>query len=140
MNKCEHKNVTEIKSSKPDNGTSPVLAAGLEELLNFLNNHGVKAELVDLDKYGFSRTIAFNVYSIDYRIEWYVNHSTLEVGAHRRSAKLPFKYIYFDDTYPLVGGNKSIGFAYEKFERKSIFDRLYPFEVFRIPIEIGESK
>jgi hypothetical protein len=129
---------TETLKTETANGTKPVLAAGLEELLNFLNTHGVKAELVDFDKYGFSRTIAFNVYGIDYRIEWYVNQSTLEVGTHRRSAKLPFKYVYFDNTYPLVGGNKSIGFAYEKFERKSMFDRLYPFEVFRIPIEIAE--
>lgn len=115
-----------------------VLADGLETFLNFLNNHGVKAELVDFDKYDFSRTIGFTVYGIEYRIVWFVNESTLQIGTHKRAARIPFKYMYFDRSFPLIGDNKSIGFSYVKFEKKSMFDREYPYEVFRLPIELPE--
>lgn len=110
----------------------------IENFLSFLNRNGVNvnAELVDLDNYGFSRTIAFTVYGIEYRIVWFQNESTLQIGAHKRAARIPFKYMYLDECFPLVGGNKSIGFAYTKLEKTSVFDREYPYEVFRIPIEI----
>lgn len=109
---------------------------GLETFLNFLNSHGIKAELIDFDDYGFSRTIGFAVYGIEYRIIWFKNQSTLQIGTHRRAGQIPFKYMYFDNCFPLVGGNKSIGFSYVKLERKSVFDRQYPYEVFRLPLEI----
>lgn len=115
---------------------NPVVSDGLETILNFLNNHGVKAELVDFDDYGFSRTIGFTVYGIEYRIIWFKNQSTLQIGTHRRAAQIAFKYVYFDNCFPLVGGNKSIGFSYVKLERKSVFDRQYPYEVFRLPLEL----
>lgn len=106
-----------------------------DEIIKFLNDLGIETQLLGNDD-SYKRTIAFKVYGIDYRIVWFVNQCTLEVGAHDRSAKLPFNYMYLDTTYPLVGGNKSIGFSYHKLERESIWDREYPFEVFRIPIEI----
>ena len=124
-------------TSSPAIGNT-MLAEGLQELLNFLNNHGVEAELIDFDEHGFSRTIAFTVYNVDYRIIWFKNESTLHIGANKRSACIPFKYLFYDTTYPLIGGNKSIGFSYVKFEKKSIFDREYPYEVFRLPVEMPE--
>lgn len=127
----------ETTTSSP-NSTNAVLADGPETFLNFLNNNGVKAELVDFDKYGFSRTIGFNVYGIEYRIVWFVNESTLQVGTHKRAARISFKYMYFDRCFPLIGGNKSIGFSYVKLEKKSMFDREYPYEVFRLPVELPE--
>ena len=110
---------------------------GLEEMLNFLNANGIKAELVDFDKWDFSRTIGFTVYGIEYRIVWFTNESTLRIGTHERAARIPFKFMYLDTCYPLIDGNKSIGFSYIKNEvRNSFFDRKYPYEVFRIPIEL----
>jgi len=111
---------------------------GLKNFLDFLNNHGINAQLVDFDKNGFSRTIAFNVYGIDYIIIWFINESTLKIGTSKRASCIPFKYMYYDTLYPLIGANKSIGFAYEKFEKKSPFDREYKYEIFRIPIELPE--
>jgi len=120
-----------------ENGFDPI---GREELLEFLNNHGVNAQFINIDNVGFSRTIAFTVYGINYEIEWYCNESTLKIGNHPRSARIPFRYVYYDTTYPLVIDNKSIGFAYEKFKRESIFDREFRYEVFRIPIEIKQEQ
>jgi hypothetical protein len=109
-----------------------------EEIIDFLRLNGINAELSNLDDCGFSRTIDFKVYDIDYRIIWYHNESNLCVGHHNRAAKIPFKYIYFDVCFPLVGGNRSIGFSYTKQDKKSMFDREFPYEVFRIPLELKE--
>jgi len=46
--------------------------------------------------------------------------------------------MYYDTTYPFKNGNKSIGFSYIKKDKKNIFDRVYPFEVFRIPLELKD--
>lgn len=108
----------------------------LEEIKELLNRHGVETEYTDIDNHGFSRRIAFKVYDIDYKIVWFCNQSTLEIGHGKRPACIPFKYVYFDNTYPLINGNKSIGFSYSKKEKTSRFDRVYPYEVFRIPLEI----
>jgi|GEM_PF-4326398 len=107
-----------------------------DELISFLNKFGIKTEIIDIDKYGFSRTIEFKVYEITYRIIWFINESTLMIGTGDRASQILFKYIYFDGTFPLIEGNKSLGFSYVKFERENIFDRLYPYEVFRIPLDI----
>lgn len=111
-------------------------AEGLDFFIEFLEKLNIKTEKINVDKYGFSREISFKVYDIDYRIVWFVNQSTLYVGNGNRAACLPFKYIYLDMCYPLIGGNRSIGFSYTKFKKESIFDREYPYEVFRIPIEL----
>lgn len=108
----------------------------LIEIVDFLKSHGINPELINLDKYNFSRTIQFEIYGIKYQIIWFKNESTLRIGTQSRCAQIPFRYIYFDNTFPLVNENRSIGFAYTKTEKKSIFDREYPYEVFRIPLEI----
>jgi len=109
-----------------------------EEMIDFLGSVGIKAELINIDKYGFSREIEFKVYDITYIIDWWVNQSYLHIGNHVRSAQIPFKYLYLDTTFPLVGGNRSLGFSDIKLERRSIFDREYPFGVFRIPIDLEQ--
>ena len=108
----------------------------LEEIIKLLEKSGIKTEYINKDKHDYSRTIDFKVYGIDYRIVWFCNHSTLEIGTCIRPACIPFKYCYFDTSYPLVGGNKSVGFSYKKYEQKNRFDRVYPYEVFRIPVEL----
>lgn len=115
----------------------PLLAIGFDEIIEALNKLGIENELVNKDKYGFSRTIQFKIYDITYRIIWFVNQSTLTIGEGKRPAQIPFKYIYFDNTFPLIDGNKSLGFSFVKFEKKSIFDRQFPYEVFRIPLELS---
>lgn len=107
-----------------------------EDIIRTLETLEIKTEIVDKDKYGFSRTIKFKVYDIIYKIEWYKNESKLLIGEGKRPAQIPFKFIYFDRNYPLVDNNKSIGFSYSKTEKRSVFDREYPYEVFRIPLEI----
>lgn len=111
-----------------------------EEIVKFLNKNGVDARLLNPDDSGFSRIIHFRIYEIEYRIIWFINQSTLQIGTSKRAACIPFKYIYIDETFPLVGGNKSIGFSYTKNKKKSIFDREYPYEIFRIPLELEEHK
>ena len=105
-----------------------------------LSARGIESELIDHDKYGFSRKIKFKVYDIDYYIIWFTNESTLHIGEGIRTARIPFKYMYLDTTYPLVYGNSSIGFSYTKNEKKSLCSREYPYEVFRIPIELNNLK
>lgn len=86
----------------------------------------------------FYRMISFKIYNQIYLIEWYKNNSTLFVGDNKnhRAPRIPFKYMYIDTTYPLVNENKSLGFSYVKYKPESIFDSLYPYETFRIPLEI----
>ena len=111
-------------------------AIGFEGIIEFLNLNRIKNAIVDKDEMGHSRTISFTVYGVEYRIEWYCNQSTLLIGSHSRAARIPFKYIYLDRTFPLVKANRSMGFSYVKKEKQSIFDREFPYEVFRIPLEL----
>ena len=130
--------MTELKKTIETPMTADqLLAVGFDEIIETLNKLGIKNEIVNKDKYGFSRTIQFKVYDITYRIIWFVNQSTLTIGEGKRPAQIPFKYIYFDNTFPLIDGNKSLGFSFVKFEKKSIFDRQFPYEVFRIPLELS---
>ena len=130
--------MTDLKNTTETPMTAdPLLAVGFDEIIEALNKLGIKNEIVNVDKYGFSRTIQFKVYDTIYRIIWFVNQSTLTIGEGKRPAQIPFKYIYYDNTFPLVDGNKSLGFSFVKFEKKSIFDRQFPYEVFRIPLELA---
>ena len=108
----------------------------IESMLEFLIKLGIHANLVQPDRHGFSRTIEFTVYDTIYRIVWFTNESTLRIGGSDRSASIPFRHIYLDTTYPLSKGNKSMGFSYTKNKKKNIADREYPYEVFRIPLEL----
>jgi hypothetical protein len=110
----------------------------LEEIISFLNKLDINTELVNTDIYGFSRTIQFKVYDIIYRIVWFINQSTLQIGEGKRPAQIPFRFIYLDNNFPLIGENKSIGFSYNKYEKKSMFGREYPYEVFRIPLDFNK--
>lgn len=109
---------------------------GRNLIVDFLNSHGVNATVFGLESNSYAREIRFSVYGIDYIIIWFVNQSTLYIGEGERAASIPFKHIYLDECFPIAGGNKSIGFAYVKNEKHSMFDREFPYEVFRIPLEI----
>ena len=51
---------------------------------------------INIDKYGFSRTIAFILRSVTYKIEWYSNISYLYIG----EVIIPFINIEHTNTYP----------------------------------------
>lgn len=106
----------------------------LEKIVELFKKYGIKTEYINHDGYNYSRTISFRVYDIDYRIVWFCNESSLHIGEGKRAACIPFKYCYYDTTFPIVGGNRSIGFSYKKEENNPI--RSFPYEVFRIPIEL----
>lgn len=108
----------------------------LEEIFIFLKELGIEPTYINQDKFGFSRTIQFKVYDTVYQIIWFKNESTLKVGLGRRVAQIPFRWLFLDCSFPLLDANRSIAFSYNKFEKKSLFDRLYPYEVFRLPLEL----
>lgn len=107
---------------------------GLEKLYQFLKDIGVSAVFEKpKDDLTLARVIGIFVDNEEYQIIWYKNECTLKLGLGARSPLYKFRYVYLDTTFPLVGGNKSIGFSYTKNEPKSPFDRLFPYESFRIP-------
>ena len=105
---------------------------GLEKIRGFLKDYGIDSQYVDIDKHGYSRTIKFEVYGQVYKIVWYNNESKLIIGENKRASFIVFRYMYFDNSMPILGGNQNIGFAY-----KMVDDRYSPFahETFRIPLE-----
>lgn len=109
---------------------------GLEEMVTFLESFGVVVKRVDYDSYGYSRTIKFTIYDQVFKIFWFNNESTLKIGDSKRASFIPFKYIYLDTTYPLAGGNKSLGFSYNINKNVGMFDRVFDYALFRIPLEI----
>ncbi len=112
----------------------------LEEMQEFLGSLGVENELVNHDEYGFSRTMEFTVNLVVYQIIWFFNNSTLKIGIGGRKPQIPFRYIYHDTTFPLVGGNRAIGFYYEKKEKRHPYDSGTPYFSFRIPLEPPTDK
>lgn len=105
-----------------------------DEMIDFLENLGIKTKLLGAEEH-FKREIEFFVNGIRYVIDWYVNESSLRIGDGNRRACIPFRFMYYDTTYPLINGNKSIGFSYTKYEKNSMWDRMYPYEILRIPLE-----
>ena len=113
-----------------------IKADSIESITSFLKECNIKFFIDNNENESFNRNIHFIIYDIEYVINWYVNESTLYIGNHKRASQIPFKYIYFDDSYPLVGENKSLGFSYTKLEKEYFYSRDFPYESFRIPIEI----
>lgn len=107
---------------------------GLENIVLFLNSYNIQSEYVAFDKHSYSRTIQFTVNEQVYQIVWFNNESKLKIGTHKRSSFVTFKYIYFDNCFPIVGGNENLGFSYTRHEKKSIFDMEFNYQDFRIPL------
>ena len=107
---------------------------GLENIVEFLKNHNIESKYVDFDKYNYSRTIEFIVNEQTYQIYWFNNESKLKIGTHKRAGFVKFKYIYFDNCFPIVGGNENLGFSYTKKEKKNMFDDEFNYYDFRLPL------
>lgn len=107
-----------------------------DEMIEFLENNGIKITRVPEVDGHYDRTIEFHIYNLKYTISWYVNQSKLYIGDGGRCAFIPFRYLFLDLCYPIAGANLSIGFSQTKKEKVNMFDREYPFECFRIPLEI----
>lgn len=111
----------------------------IEEMEELLNKVGVKSERINIDKYGFSREIKFKIYDQEFVIQWYHNQSTLYVGKGNRSPCIPFKYLIYDNTYPLIDGNKSLAFCDELVDNP-FYGKRHPFASFRIPLELAHPQ
>ncbi len=106
-----------------------------DKLVKWLTNFGIQTELVNkCEISGYSRTIQFVLDEQTYQIVWFNNESKLKIGTNNRSPFVNFKYIYLDTTYPLVGGNKSLGFSFAKKECVGMFDQPFSYQDFRIPL------
>lgn len=105
-----------------------------DNLIKFLNSNGIETELVNKDEHGYSRTIEFVVDEQVYNIVWYNNESKLKIGNSPRSPFVMFKYIYFNSTMPIVGGNENLGFSYTKKVKTNMFDYEFNYSDFRIPL------
>lgn len=111
-----------------------------DDIFKFLLDNGVSATTTDSNPDGtLNRIIEFTIHGKEYAVEWYVNHSTLFIGRYDDpfAASIPFRYIFSDTTFPYDSVVKSgIAFSYTKKTRQHFTDRVYPFEVFRIPFKI----
>jgi hypothetical protein len=106
----------------------------LDSMQNILDMCGIPWEPVN-ESYGFYREIKFKVYGREFLIEWYKNLSHIRVGTDPRSPVYPFRYLTLDDCFPLVGGSKSLCFAYNTEE--TLWGGLkQAYASFRIPLEI----
>lgn len=110
-----------------------------DTLIKFLNNNGIETELVDKSEHGYSRTIEFVVDEQVYNIVWYKNESKLKIGKSLRSPFVMFKYIYLNNTMPIIGGNKNLGFSFTKKVKTNMFDDEFNYSDFRIPLWLGEN-
>lgn len=107
----------------------------MNDLIKILEKHGVKVEKREPESdVDFVRDFKFELEGVIYRILWYHNESTLFIGEHFRAAFVKFKYIFFDNCYPIEGA--CLAFAYRKNEVRSIFDPPFDYEVFRIPLPV----
>lgn len=102
---------------------------GLERIIDFLKvinvpyilGNGIEEEVT------YNRNVTFTIFGIDYKILWFKNISTLIINPKDEvnSPRIPFNYMWLDECFPLVGGNRSIGFA-SKFP--------FEYENLRIPL------
>ena len=107
---------------------------GLENIISFLKKYDIESEYVNFNEYSYSRTIQFTVDEQTYQIVWFRNESKLKIGTGLRSPFINFKYIYFDNSFPIVGSNRILGFSYTRNEVKYIFDVEFNYQDFRIPL------
>lgn len=111
----------------------------LEEMLDILTTHGFNPEYTPGKGTDFNRIIKFKSGSVHFEIIWFKNHSTLLIkNSMGAPICLPFKWIFHDTTYPMIGQkiNNSLGFSFTKNSKSPE----YPFEVFRIPIPEKKDK
>lgn len=107
---------------------------GLENIVAFLKSHNIESKYVDFDKYKYSRTIEFIVNEQVYQICWFNNESKLRIGTHKRAGFVVFKYIYFNNCFPIVGGNENLAFSYAKKEKNSVVYNEFNYYDFRLPL------
>ena len=107
-----------------------------EALIKFLELNGIEVKLVDYNEYDFSRTLEFMVYDQVYNILWFQNESVLKIGNSKRSPQVTFKHVFFNTTYPLIGGNKCLTFSMDVV-RCPVFGKTNTHSDFKIPLEIN---
>lgn len=111
------------------------ISDGMEPIKEFLATFGIVATSEPNEGGTFNREIFFTVNGAEYVIVWYPNEAKLKMGRDPRAAFIPFRAMYHDTTFPLVGGNSAIGFSYQYNTSPNFWDRVFPYESFRIPTE-----
>ena len=107
----------------------------LDSIIEKLNRFNIEWDFEEPDSAEiFRRTVIFIINDQHYKIVWFCNESTVSIGVKDRAALLPFKYVYIDNTFPLRGGNISLGFAYEH------CDGRFNYNCLRIPLCVSEPK
>jgi len=100
-----------------------------EEAKNIFTNQQVNGEVINLDKYGFSREFSFTVNNIYYEVVWFNNQSTLKIGDESQCHVMFFS-AELSNTYPSHHNSKiKIQFRNEKGDCVAV-----------IPIEFYEEK
>lgn len=111
---------------------------GIKDIVDFLNQFpdSIKVEdIIETPGFVFNRKVKFMINDTKYVITWYVNESTITIGESNRSPRYTFKHVWFDTTFPLVGGNKSLAFSHDILEGENIrYGNKQPYDSFRIPI------
>ena len=112
---------------------SKELPPTLDSIVKFLNSLVIKTEVYKPKEVGFDRDIKFTINGFDYLITWHINESLLQGLINNNVIfTIPFKYVETDTSYPHSG--KWIKFSYIKYKTQSMWDREYPWELFRIKI------
>jgi len=102
-----------------------------DEIIDVLEFAGVKTELAKTAQdYDYQRCVDFTVNDTDYRIVWFANTSTLKERTDR-GWEYPFRYVKFDDCYPMVGGNHNLTFS---------ADGQHDFYSFRLALPMPQSE
>jgi len=107
-----------------------------EEIESLLLGLNIPHRRVKVDDYGFSREIEFEVGDDTYSILWFKNQSTLRLGKSKGAPEIPFRHMFHDRTHPNFNSKGgALGFCYDRYVRNSVFDREFPFESLRIPLQ-----
>ena len=107
-----------------------------EEIESLLLGLDIPHRRVKTDEHGFSREIEFEVGDDAYSILWFKNQSTLRLGKSKGAPEMPFRHMFHDRTHPSFNSQGgAIGFCYDRYVRDSVFDREFPFESLRIPLQ-----
>jgi len=77
-----------------------IKADSIEKIISFLSEIGIDAQMINLDNYGFSRTLIFKIDNRDYFIQWFTNQSYLKLNNEFSAPNMPFKYIQWDAYSP----------------------------------------
>ena len=107
----------------------------IEQIIDYLNNQGIKARYEESRSTDFNRIIEFEIENETYYIEWWVNQSYLKFKNAFSVPYFPFKYIVVNNYSPTTEHKYQLCFYDEevKKDKDSIFYNPIPFGCMRFP-------